>query len=51
MGIKGELPHSSKKLAEIIASSVLAGELNLLSALANKELGKAHLKLGRNAKP
>ncbi len=50
MGIKGEEEGSSKKLAEIIASAVLAGELNLLSALANKELGKAHMKLGRNAK-
>ncbi len=51
MGIKGEEENSSKKFAEIISASVLAGELNLLSALANKELGKAHLKLGRNARP
>ncbi len=51
MGIRGEDEGSSRKLAEIIASAVLAGELNLLSALANKELGKAHMKLGRNAKP
>ena len=41
---------NAKKFAEIIASAVLAGELTLLSALANKELGKAHLKLGRAAK-
>ncbi len=39
---------NAMKLAEIIASVVLAGELNLLSALATRELGKAHQKLGRN---
>ncbi|MFP3346396.1 MAG: hydroxymethylglutaryl-CoA reductase (NADPH) [Sulfolobaceae archaeon] len=53
MGVygSGNPPGSNaKKFAEIIASTVLAGELNLLSALANKELGKAHLKLGRAAK-
>ncbi|WP_338600672.1 hydroxymethylglutaryl-CoA reductase (NADPH) [Sulfolobus tengchongensis] len=50
MGVygSGDPPGSnSKKLAEIIASTVLAGELNLLAALANKELGKAHAKFGR----
>ncbi|QIW24229.1 hydroxymethylglutaryl-CoA reductase (NADPH) [Sulfolobus sp. S-194] len=47
----GNPPGSNaKKFAEIIASTVLAGELNLLAALANKELGKAHLRLGRGAK-
>lgn len=53
MGVygSGNPPGSNaKKFAEIITSTVLAGELNLLSALANKELGKAHLKLGRAAK-
>ena len=39
---------NSLKLAEIIASAVMAGELNLLSALATRELGKAHQKLGRS---
>ncbi|TRM80179.1 3-hydroxy-3-methylglutaryl-CoA reductase, partial [Sulfolobus sp. D5] len=39
--------YNAKKFAEIIAATVLAGELNLLTALANKELGKAHKKLGR----
>jgi hydroxymethylglutaryl-CoA reductase (NADPH) len=39
---------NSVKLGEIIASTVLAGELNLLAALAGRELGKAHQKLGRN---
>ncbi|ALU11404.1 3-hydroxy-3-methylglutaryl-CoA reductase [Ignicoccus islandicus DSM 13165] len=35
------------KFAEIVASAVLAGELNLLAALAAKELAKAHKALGR----
>ena len=41
---------NAKKFAEIVAATVLAGELNLLAALANKELGKAHLRLGRAVK-
>ncbi len=45
----GNPPGSnSSRLAEIIASAVMAGELNLLCALATRELGKAHQKLGRN---
>ncbi len=36
------------KFAEIIAATVLSGELNLISALATRELGKAHQKLGRS---
>jgi hydroxymethylglutaryl-CoA reductase (NADPH) len=36
------------KFAEIVASTVLAGELNLLCALATGELGKAHQSLGRS---
>ena len=39
---------NSLKLAEIIASTVLAGELNLLAAQFSRELGKAHSRLGRN---
>jgi hydroxymethylglutaryl-CoA reductase (NADPH) len=39
---------NSMKFAEIIAAAVMAGELNLLSALATRELGKAHQKLGRS---
>lgn len=38
---------NAKKLAEIISSAVLAGELNLLSAIAANELAKAHQSLGR----
>ena len=41
---------NAKKFAEIIAATVLAGELNLLAALANKELGRAHKRLGRGMK-
>ena len=37
----------SKKLAEIVASVVLAGELSTLCAQAAGHLGKAHSKLGR----
>ncbi len=36
------------KFAEIAASAVMSGELNLLAALATRELGKAHQKLGRS---
>ncbi len=42
--------ENSRKLVEIIAASVLAGELNLLCALSKRELGSAHEKLGRNKK-
>ncbi len=39
---------NAKKLAEIIAASVLAQELNLLGALANEyELGESHVRLAR----
>lgn len=35
------------KLAEIIASAVLAGEVNLVAAIASGELARAHERLGR----
>jgi hydroxymethylglutaryl-CoA reductase (NADPH) len=38
---------NAKKLAEIIASGVLAGELSLLGALAAQHLAQAHQQLGR----
>jgi hydroxymethylglutaryl-CoA reductase (NADPH) len=38
---------NAKKLAEIIASAVLAGELSLLGALAAQHLARAHQQLGR----
>ncbi|MEB3779776.1 MAG: hydroxymethylglutaryl-CoA reductase (NADPH) [Desulfurococcales archaeon] len=39
--------ENALKLAEIVASTVLAGELNLLAALAAGHLAKAHEMLGR----
>ncbi len=38
---------NSKKLAEIVASAVLAGEISLIGALAARHLAKAHAELGR----
>ncbi|MCS3922672.1 hydroxymethylglutaryl-CoA reductase (NADPH) [Methanococcus voltae PS] len=38
---------NSKKFAEIVASTVLAGELSLVGALAAGHLAKAHSELGR----
>jgi hydroxymethylglutaryl-CoA reductase (NADPH) len=35
------------KLAEIVAATVLAGEVSLIGALAAHHLAKAHMKLGR----
>jgi len=50
LGVKGagDPPGvNSKKFAEIIAASVLAGEISLIGALAAGHLAKAHSKLGR----
>ncbi len=38
---------NSKKLAEIIATAVLAGEISLLGALCSKDLARVHQKLNR----
>jgi len=38
---------NAKKLAEIVASTVLAGELSLLAALSAGHLARAHERLGR----
>jgi hydroxymethylglutaryl-CoA reductase (NADPH) len=44
----GDPPGSNaRKLAEIISSACLAGELSLLGALASQDLAKAHAKYGR----
>ena len=44
----GDVPGDhAKKLAEIIAAGVLAGELSLLGAQAAQHLARAHQKLGR----
>ena len=45
LGCTGD--NTALKFAEIAASAVLAGELSLLSALAEGTLGKAHQTLGR----
>lgn len=50
MGVAGagEPPGTNaKKLAEIIAAAVLAGELSLVGALAARHLARAHAALGR----
>jgi len=39
--------NNSKKLAEIIATAVLAGEISLLGALCSKDLSISHSKLNR----
>ncbi|OGM21269.1 hydroxymethylglutaryl-CoA reductase (NADPH) [Candidatus Woesebacteria bacterium RIFCSPHIGHO2_01_FULL_38_9b] len=47
----GSPPGSNaKKFAEIIAASVLAGEISLLAALGSGDLAKAHRWLGRGEK-
>jgi hydroxymethylglutaryl-CoA reductase (NADPH) len=44
----GEPPGANaRKLAEIIAAAVLAGEISLVGALAARHLAKAHATLGR----
>ena len=44
----GEPPGTnSRKLAEIIAAAVLAGEISLVGALAARHLARAHAALGR----
>ncbi|TDL24375.1 hypothetical protein BD410DRAFT_854619 [Rickenella mellea] len=52
LGIRGAHPrqpgHHAQRLARIVASSVMAGELSLLSALAAGHLVKAHLKHNRS---
>lgn len=51
LGIKGshnDLPgDNSKKLARVVAASVLAGELSLMSALAAGHLVRAHMEHNR----
>ena len=48
--VPGKKPgQASERLAEIIATAVLAGELSLLAALAEGTLSASHEKLGRGA--
>ena len=44
---KSEPGKNSTKFAQIVCSTVLAGELSLLSALASGDLVKSHLTLNR----
>ncbi|CAG7847758.1 3-hydroxy-3-methylglutaryl-coenzyme A reductase 2 Short=HMG-CoA reductase 2 [Serendipita indica DSM 11827] len=43
--------HNARKLARLIAASVMAGELSLMSALAAGHLIRAHISLNRSAPP
>ena len=55
LGVKGPHPtnpgDNARKLARIIAGSVLAGELSLCSALAAGHLVRAHMAHNRSAAP
>ena len=54
LGVKGaskEEPGSnSRVLATIVAGSVLAGELSLMSAIAAGQLVKSHMKYNRSTR-
>lgn len=54
LGVKGDnkdKPGSnSRVLASIVAGSVLAGELSLMSAIAAGQLVKSHMKYNRSSK-
>ncbi|KAK2373348.1 3-hydroxy-3-methylglutaryl-coenzyme A reductase [Trifolium repens] len=54
LGVKGASKDSpganSRKLATIVAGSVLAGELSLMSAIAAGQLVKSHMKYNRSNK-
>lgn len=54
LGVKGAsqvFPGSnSRLLATVVAGSVLAGELSLMSALAAGQLVKSHMKYNRSTK-
>ncbi len=41
-------PGSSKKLAEIMAATILGGELSIAAAMASQDFTRAHKNLGRN---
>ena len=54
LGVKGASKESpgknSRVLATIVAASVLAGELSLMSAIAAGQLVNSHLKYNRSSK-
>lgn len=50
-GASKKLPGSnSRLLAKIVAGTVLAGELSLMSAIAAGQLVKSHMKYNRSSK-
>jgi hydroxymethylglutaryl-CoA reductase (NADPH) len=55
LGVRGPHPtqpgENARRLARVIAASVLAGELSLCSALAAGHLVKAHMEHNRSAPP
>lgn len=55
LGVKGTHPEgpgqNARKLARIVASAVLAGELSLCSALVAGHLVKSHMQHNRSAAP
>ena len=46
-GLHGDCEHSSRKLAEIIASAALGLEISLGSAIMSHTWTSAHMKYGR----
>lgn len=50
-GSSGTPGENAQQLARIIASTVLAGEISLMAALASNHLVSAHMKLNRAEKP
>lgn len=48
LGLGRKKAGEAKKLAEITAGAILAGEISLLAALANSDLARAHQKFGRS---
>ena len=46
LGLEGE--HSAKAFAEIVAATVLAGELSITAALVSKDFTSAHQRLARD---
>jgi hydroxymethylglutaryl-CoA reductase len=48
LGIERTKKGAAVKLAEAVGLAVLAGELSLTAALAGRDLGRAHQKLGRS---
>lgn len=55
LGVKGssdkeKAGSNARQLAKIVAGSVLAGELSLMSAIASGQLVKSHMKYNRSSR-